>query len=106
MKKIRLEKSSSNSQALNQKRSSLTQECIATAKPEWRGPSPNVENSNSKVFFQSMKAELSNIKNDFEKLIRKEISLKPHQDPLKLVNSNKQKQYCSAKKDQRSNSGF
>ena len=49
-----------------------------------------------------MKNELSNIKNDFEKLIRKEINLKPHHDPLKIVNNNSQKHYSSARKDQRS----
>lgn len=78
-----------------------------SVKPDWRGPSPNIENNNSsKAFFQNMKAELSNIKNDFEKLIRKEINLKPNHDPLKIVNSNKPKQYSSAKKDHRSTSEY
>jgi len=46
-------------------------------KIDWKGtPLQSVDNNGSKHFFQNMKAELSNIKNDFEKLIRKEISLK------------------------------
>jgi hypothetical protein len=68
MKKIRLEKSSTNTSALSHKRGSLNQDSLAqSCKPEWRGASPgNIENNHSsKVFFQNMKAELSNIKNDF-----------------------------------------
>lgn len=47
-----------------------------------------------------MKAELSTIKQDFEKLVRKEINLKIDQDPLRPFNSNKQKVISSsARKD-------
>lgn len=52
-----------------------------------------------------MKSELSSIKNDFEKLIRKEINLKPQQDLLKSTNSHKEK-YKSTRKDNRSVSEF
>lgn len=74
MKKIRLEKSNPSCHILSQKRASLKDEALTlSSKPEWRGPSPgNIENGHSsKLFFQNMKSELCNIKNDFEKLIRK-----------------------------------
>ena len=68
MKKLKLERSNSNINSQSQKRHSLNQEPLFVPyKIDWRPVSPsNVENhSNSKVFFQNMKAELSTIKNDF-----------------------------------------
>jgi hypothetical protein len=42
-------------------------------KIDWKAsPLQTVENNSSRAFFQNMKAELSTIKNDFEKLIKKE----------------------------------
>lgn len=83
MKKLKIERTNSNTNPLSQKRNSLNQEPLFVPyKIDWRPASPsNIENqSNSKVFFQNMKAELSTIKNDFEKLIRREINLKLEND--------------------------
>lgn len=74
MKKIRPEKSQPQAITLSSKRGSLNQDQLFVPyKIDWKNsPLQNVENSSSKAFFQNMKAELSNIKNDFEKLIKKE----------------------------------
>mgnify|MGYP000901884263 CR=1 FL=1 len=106
MKKLRLERQGQTFSTLSQKRGSLNQEQLFVPyKVDWRAASPiNVENNHTnKAFFQNMKAELSTIKNDFEKLIRKEINLKVEDDePLKSVNTNKPKHYSTSKKETRS----
>ena len=52
-----------------------------------------------------MKAELSSIKQDFEKIIKKDASSKP-QTPLTLNNSNKPKYCTSDRKDPRPASNY
>lgn len=82
---------------ISSKRGSLNQEQLFVPyKIDWKAsPLQSVENGSSRAFFQNMKAELSNIKNDFEKLIRKEA---PEQD-----NKSASKPKCQSayKKDSR-----
>ena len=67
MKKIRADKSQPQAITLSSKRGSRNQDQLFVPyKIDWKNsPLQNVENSSSKAFFQNMKAELSNIKNDF-----------------------------------------
>ena len=103
MRKTKGEKGSAVPLALSSKRASLNQDkLVEPYKMEWKVPLQNVDNNNSKVFFQNMKAELSNIKNDFEKLIRKEITLKGEkEDNPKSTSTNKPKHNSSYKKDEK-----
>lgn len=91
--------------SLSSKRASLNHEQLFQPyKIDWKGaPLQNVDNNSSKVFFQNMKAELSTIKNDFEKLIRKEITLKNDKDELPKSSSLATKNKCMSanKKDDR-----
>ena len=75
MKKTRAERSQVHAITLSSKRASLNQEQLFVPyKIDWKAsPLQSVDNNgSSRAFFQNMKAELSNIKNDFEKLIKKE----------------------------------
>lgn len=74
MKKSKADKCTPQAITLSSKRASLNQEQLFVPyKIDWKAtPLQTVENGSSRAFFQNMKAELSNIKNDFEKLIRKE----------------------------------
>ena len=78
MKKIRLEKGNCHRNAIFSKKS---QHNSFESRKEDR-TSPRVENSSGKTIFQNMKAEL---KQDFEKIIKKDASAKP-QTPLTLNN--------------------
>lgn len=74
MKKQRADRSQVQAITLSSKRGSLNQEQLFVPyKIDWKAsPLQSVDNNGSRAFFQNMKAELSNIKNDFEKLIKKE----------------------------------
>jgi hypothetical protein len=75
MKKTRADRSQVQAITLSSKRGSLNQEQLFVPyKIDWKAsPLQSVDNNGgSRAFFQNMKAELSNIKNDFEKLIKKE----------------------------------
>lgn len=59
--------------SLSSKRHSLHQDkLMSTQKMEWNSPLQTVDNNNNKTFFTNMKAELSNIRSDFEKLVQRE----------------------------------
>lgn len=64
---------------------------MAPYRIEWQN------DSNSNVFFQNMKEELSNIKNDFEKLIKKEGSM--YSASKQQANSNTKNKSMSYRKE-------
>lgn len=99
MKKPRTDKSQPQAITLSSKRGSLNQEQLFVPyKIDWKtSPLQAVESNSSRAFFQNMKAELSNIKNDFEKLIKKE---GPVPDKIEDIRSgSKQKCQSAYKKD-------
>lgn len=58
---------------LSSKRHSLQQEKLTPVqKMDWNAPLQKADNNHHKSFFTNMKAELSNIRNDFEKLVQRE----------------------------------
>ncbi len=71
MKKARQEPSYPIS--LSSKRHSLQQDkLLPPQKPELDTPLQTMDGNNSKTLFSAMKVELSNIRNDFERLIHRE----------------------------------
>jgi len=62
---------------------------------DWRSPPLQpVDSNTSKAFFQNMKAELSTIKNDFEKLIRKDVTVKNEKEEPSKSSSVATKNKC------------
>lgn len=99
MKKTRTDKNQPQAITLSSKRGSLNQEQLFVPyKIDWKNsPLQVVENNSSRAFFQNMKAELSNIKNDFEKLIKKEGSNADKMEDMR--SGSKQKCQSAYKKD-------
>lgn len=84
--------------SLSSKRGSLNQDQLFTPyKIDWKGtPLQSVDNNTSKNFFQTMKSELSNIKNDFEKLIKKESTSKSDREDSLKQNQGYVKSKCQS----------
>lgn len=100
--------------SLNNKRNSYNQDrLLAPYKIDWSSSFQPADGPNSKGFFTQMKAELSNIKNDFEKLMQKDekassaAKTKEYGQPRTAWNTEeKGKSYSTNRKDEKQTAGF